>query len=490
MKVNTKLLLFSGLVALFATGCSSFLEEYSQDERVPASLKDFEEILYGEAYFKNDHLPYEYLEYLTDDVTSMYNAKNTGGDDTRQDYFGYYAWQPIPEVTPQGGLKNDLSWEQLYHRILIANVLLEKLPSISGAPEEKASLEGEAYAIRANSYFLLINLYAEPYTSREEAMKTPGVPINSHTYGEDTNFPRATVAEVYDQITNDLTRGLEAFRKSKGEKNIFRWNEAALLTLSSRVYLYLRDWDKAARYAALSIEKNPYLRDLNVLETEDPKHEKAFLSKDNREINFSYGFYMPQALSSGHLYYLKPSDDLTSQFEKSDLRYTGTTGRYIKSVRVRIGGGIFNPIYGYFTTVGKNGSSDDTGVYGYAIRSAEAYLNRAEALAMKGDKSGAIADLNALRVVRHRKGTLLLAEPATSEEVIRLVREERRRELCFEFQRWFDLRRWGKPALHHDYITNGADDTRTEYKLEASSPRYTLPIPQAVLSSDASLGKN
>ncbi len=486
----SKSVLLSGLMCLLFPGCHSFLDEYSQDERVPATVKDYEEILYGEAYFKNEHLPYEYVELLSDDVTAMYNAANINGDDTRQEVYGYYTWQDNPEVTPQGGLRNDVAWEKLYHQILTANVVLEKVAGIEGKTEDKARLEGEAHAIRAFAYFLLVNLYADPYTTPAEASKTPGVPINTHTYGEDTNFPRATLAEVYDVIISDLEAGMQAFAKDDAPKNIFRWNEAALATLGSRIFLYMRNWDKAKEYADIALSKNAYLRDLNAKNAEDPQYTKPFITKDNREINYSFGFYLPKPLSSGHLYYFKPSDELLALYSEGDLRYFNNVGNFITAKKVRVGGGFWNPIYAYFTSINKNGLTDDALVYGYAIRSAEAYLNRAEALAMKGDRAGALADLATLRAARLTKEAAALSDPASDEEMIRMVRDERRRELCFEMQRWFDLRRWGKPGLTHEYITDGEANTREVFTLPANSPKYTLPVPQAVLNSDAALGKN
>lgn len=490
MNTIYKSILISGVATLLFTGCGSFLEEYSQDERVPATIKDYKEILYGEAYFKNDHLPFEYTEFLTDDLTATFNAKNTTGDDTRQEVFGYYTWQDNPEVTPTGSLKNDLSWENFYHQILTANVVLDRLPDLQGTPEERAELEGEAHAIRAYAYFMLVNLYAPAYTNREEATKIPGVPINNQTYGEDRNFPRNTVSEVYDLIAGEIESGMAAFGKTTAPKNIYRWNEAALATLASRVFLYMRDWDKAKAYADKALSKNSYLRDLNVKNSEDPEHEIPFISSGNREINFTFGFYMPKPLSTFHLYYFTPSNELLNLYEEGDLRYYNNSGNFITASRVRVGGSIFLPVYAYLITINKNGITDDTGVFGYAIRSSEAYLNRAEALAMKGNKEGALADLNTLRAARLTKGAAPLSTPASDEEMIRMVRDERRRELCFEFHRWFDLRRWDQPEITHEYITDGEKDTRETYTLPKGSPKYTLPIPQEVRLSDAALGQN
>lgn len=69
--------------------------------------------------------------------------------------------------------------------------------------------------------------------------------------------------------------------------------------------------------------------------------------------------------------------------------------------------------------------------------------DRAEAYAEKGDKDKALQDLKTIREKRLKVYEEVQA--VTKEDVIRRVREERRRELSFEFHRWFELRRWDRP---------------------------------------------
>ena len=121
------------------------------------------------------------------------------------------------------------------------------------------------------------------------------------------------------------------------------------------------------------------------------------------------------------------------------------------------------------------------------IRISEAFLNRAEAYAQLKNTTGALADLNELR--RNRiKGyaDIHISDPALLLEEVRL---ERRLELCFDEQRWFDLRRYGMPSITHRYRYKKADPWMV-YTLKEKDPMYTLPISNVALENNTSLEQN
>lgn len=75
------------------------------------------------------------------------------------------------------------------------------------------------------------------------------------------------------------------------------------------------------------------------------------------------------------------------------------------------------------------------------MRLAELYLNYAEAANENGNKAAAVAAVN---VVRARAGMPAI-NPVSKEEARMLIRNERRVELAYEENRYFDVRRWSKP---------------------------------------------
>lgn len=67
--------IYALLLLALLPACNSFLEEYSQDRRVPKDVNEFSEILFGEAYF-DDILPFHYLDLLTDDVKAEHKKQS------------------------------------------------------------------------------------------------------------------------------------------------------------------------------------------------------------------------------------------------------------------------------------------------------------------------------------------------------------------------------------------------------------------------------
>ena len=75
-------------------------------------------------------------------------------------------------------------------------------------------------------------------------------------------YERNTVAEVYQQVLEDLTEA-ERLLSQTTRKSIYRADITATYLLQSRVYLYMQNWEQAAAYAQKVIEKQPALQDLN-----------------------------------------------------------------------------------------------------------------------------------------------------------------------------------------------------------------------------------
>jgi len=75
------------------------------------------------------------------------------------------------------------------------------------------------------------------------------------------------------------------------------------------------------------------------------------------------------------------------------------------------------------------------------MKTGEMYLTMAECQARLGDLNGAMQTLNTLRSKRVKGSGAALATPATTEETVKLIIDERRRELAMGFNRFFDLKR-------------------------------------------------
>jgi hypothetical protein len=284
---------------------------------------------------------------------------------------------------------------------------------------------------------------------------------------EDRKFVRESVAEIYRQIESDLKEAITCFKASNLTKTCFRWNLPATYLLASRVSLYKKEYDKAIEYATYVIAAQPQLYDLSAMSDDD-----YFLNEKNPEILFTYGYYLVSYYAWLAKCNFPISDDLQALYGDNDWRLT----HFFYKRRA---------VY----TAQKSETSGTTGIYGYAFRTAEAYLNRAEAYAGKGDKDKALQDLKTIREKRLKVYEEVQA--VTKEDVIRRVREERRRELSFEFHRWFDLRRWDRPRIEHTFTPDiKQPDVVEKYVLEKDDPAYTLPLPRSVVEYDPTLVDN
>jgi hypothetical protein len=77
------------------------------------------------------------------------------------------------------------------------------------------------------------------------------------------------------------------------------------------------------------------------------------------------------------------------------------------------------------------------------MRLSEVYLTRAESRAMLNNLTGALADLNVIRV----RAGLTPSIAATQAALLTAIRKERRLELAHEGQRFFDLRRYNETGI-------------------------------------------
>ena len=198
------------------------------------------------------------------------------------------------------------------------------------------------------------------------------------------------------------------------------------------------------------------------------------MTGDNPEIIFSQGSLSLQNSFSGEGGDFCVSRDLLDLYDEGDYRYSIYFERSVRSDSVGLG-------RKYKMGTHRSLVSDF-----YMLRTAEGYLNMAEACAMLGDAFTASEYLNRLR--RHRIAGY--QDTVYSEtDIVNVVRNERRKELVLEGHRWFDLRRQGMPQITHVYIDtdNGAE---MEYVLQKEDSRYALVIPSEIRELNPNLTQN
>lgn len=481
-----KNIFFLSFVLLLFTGCSKFLEERSQSEMTPIYTKDYSEVLFGDGYPISQRLQPQ-IRYMDDDV-QCYNLQFALGTyaNVARGSRAAYSWQPDFMEVSKDELSEDLkfynSWETYYKLILGTNVALQYADISIGTINEKWQLKGEAFALRAYYYFMLVNLYGLPYNDKmTDPATNPGVPLKLDANVQETFPTRNSVKEVYTSMIRDTDSAIHYLEKDKVQQSIYRVNFIVAHQIAARIYQQMENWDKVIEHSNLVIAERPTLRNLNTTTTND----LVFLSLQNPETYWTFGNSQeqrPSAINGTHTV----SANLIETFEANDLRNI----RYFEPVPPAILVFVNVPYYNF-----KLANPDNPSAYkGIAWRTPEVYLNRAEAYLQRYKQTSVLADaqkglddLNHLRANRLSNPTPWTV--GTPDEMLQLCREERRRELFMEEAfRWFDLRRYGMPSISHHYVQDA--QLTTTYTLRERDPQYTLPIPRAALDLNPGLIQN
>lgn len=457
------------LLICIMSSCGDFLEESSQDLMIPKSVKDYKELFFGEVMTDNKAVLHPYLEYMTDDVKDQCyygTSPRAFANDWREAMWSYYTWQRDPEIGINNAFANDVAWASYYHKILMTNIILDKLPTIDGTDMERKDLAGEAYFMRAYSYFMLANLYGQIYNPAT-AGKDLCVPINDETSLSDKMMRRATNANVYAKMEEDINRAIQCFKAVRGGKTVFRPNLPSAYLLASRIALFQEKYDRTILYS-----DSVFKATSQALYKLKEAGTHYFFSANNKEILLSYGTTTLEGYMKDDFRYagqLVVSDDLLKLYSADDLRlmsyFRYVTGSQTKPVKKQ---------YSFYAPL--KWSKNSPTIYSNTFRISEALLNRAEAYAEQGNTNKALADLNELREYRMKAG----AVPITIDKdgIVVTVRKERRRELAFEGFRWFDLRRYGCPPLQHTYTSLQNEAAGDIFKLQDKGA-YVLPIPKS-----------
>lgn len=365
--------------------------------------------------------------------------------------------------------------------------------------DELEVLCGEAYFARALAYSELVKLFCVDYKSDDDAKKQLGVALRT-SYYSDQPIVRSSLYDSYQQVLSDLDKAAEYLALDEDYDPAFDgylynysafFNEYTVYALRARVALYMRYYDDAVKYSSKIIDSKMYtLSSVNSEYSAGVSYYDLMWQNDlSTEVIWKVGFTASDhggALGSIFFNYdyssYKP--DYVPAKWVLDL-YSQTDGRYNAFFRTATTGyshGLTWPlVYKYW------GNQD---LYAEAnllntsmpkvFRLSEQYLIRAEAYCNMEtpDYSKAARDLSTLRAARYTSGNSV----ALSEDnAMKVIEEERVKELFMEGFRLQDLKRWGKGFEREPQdqsLSNGSS-----LKVSADNPLFVWPIPQHEIES-------
>jgi hypothetical protein len=451
---------------VLCASCGNFLEEYPNDQSYVVNTEDLNELLVGDGYMPataGADIGY-WIQVMDDDA--LFVASNS----TRRDGSPFYWWQPDANT--------QTTWGNLYKRIGVLNAILDEVERFRDEPGDGyRKVKGEALFLRAGYYYYLVNIYALPY--REASATTdPGVPLKLTSTIEDRRYSRESVDACYRLIIADLRTSI-ANLKGLVPLTAYRASEMAARTLLGRVALYMHDWETARLQCDTILERGNYrLVDHNTL---GPVAETNTVTFNSTDMIFTSGTSTTVGGDFGPTLSPKfrPSDELLALFQVDDLRRIYYHSYPSPMLQAEI---ILKSVSRLVAAC-----SDI-----FVLRLPEVYLNRAEALVMLDRDDEAIADLQALRACRFAAPDAINLSDSL---LLAFVRDERRREFCFEGQRWFDLRRYAvyptwpfQREIRHpyyEYTTISGDMVLKKFDEEPQYYVLSIPENEVVLNGGA-----
>lgn len=513
MKKLNILLLLSCLLGCFS--CDDFLAETPSDELTPESTQAFSELLLYEGYLPSNQQVSEMLPFLDDDIASNYPyseyAFEVGYDEEAMEKRLYYTWQPraVDEImnSKDGGTSSTASgcvpWQSHFKCILGCNIVLANVDESIGMEIDKSFLKGEALCLRAFHYFQLVNLYGWPYNDKKNDPKTSlGVPIVTNPEIGVLSVARNTVDEVYALIVEDIENSVKYFDEGKKEMNHkYRVSPLVAHLLASRIYLYMENWDKALEHAKVVMEQK------ELCDYTQGMPESIFTA-ENDDILWMFGkkedvcalretASMSSAFVGSYAFYENfENEEWTDcraagffEVSRDSVFETGYDPETYEPFKNLVSTSVTVAVKKYL------GVSED---YTRGLRVTEAYLNAIEALLGQYKEGNTQAGTEALRQLNNFRAKRYLTtsgspisnlEMKSADELIEIYRLERRKELCYEGHRWFDLRRFGMPRLEKHWMTDEKGNYE-KYVLEEHDPLYVLEIPAYVLNLNPGLQPN
>lgn len=386
-----------------------------------------------------------------------------------------------------------ISWNRMYRSIAAANTAVKAARSINAEEKVRNELEAKARFIRGFTYFHLVRCFGDiPYLDSpvesaevlDGIRRTPEDEVYEHII-EDLIFARTHLPAKYTPVTRNIgTKGSAATALADVYLTLKRFPEAATEARFVIANESNFDYQLAANYQdlfnadkAASLKEPIFTYELNNSMTWGGYNQMEGLINLTRVRDLA-ARSLSVAVPSLKVYNSWDSRDYRKKVCFEDTVLVGGKKTALVDTKFRVP----RPhIAKYFRYPGPQTSGNDRASdHHYCLyRYAEVLLIAAEAIAeSEGATREAIGYVNRIRERARFNGVKATTFPANVEEsvsktdFIKIIREERRLEFAFEFNRWYDIKRWG--MLEEAF----ASPTSLEPHQVNVERDYLFPIPQ------------
>lgn len=392
-------------------------------------------------------------------------------------------------------------WRLYYSAINNVNNVIENQERIEPEnEEEQAQLDrflGEAYFLRAYYYNRLAIRYGQLYNP-SSAESDMGVSLVL-TFDITQKPARASVAETYRQIIDDIGEAKRLLAGVDGSPSHHRITLDAVMALETRVRLHMQDWSGVIPVAEQLINTGTYplitteegLRDMWHHDTSSEVILQVFASNPNELGSSMVPLLGYRSSEDDYNPDWIPNQWVIDLYEEDDIR----RNVYLAELPVYMDGQNYYDDGIMLANKYPGNPELYTGNTNYqhkpkVFRIAEVYMNLAEAQYYVNE-ANALSTLNTLRVARG----LDALNNLSGQALLEAIQEERTRELMFEGWRLDDLHRWGlpvdrtsKPPQLAGPVLPGEDFTNL-YR-EPYHPKMIWAIPSRDLTTNPNMVQN
>ncbi|SMC60358.1 RagB/SusD family nutrient uptake outer membrane protein [Pedobacter nyackensis] len=347
-----------------------------------------------------------------------------------------------------------LDWEVPFSQIFYANSVLKVLEEKNFKDQKQSNrTKGWASFIRAYACYDLVKNFSPVYNSITAASDL-GIPIKLSP-DVDQVTQRSSLQSTFDHIFRDLEIAGRLLDAEVPERNKNRPSKAAVLALKARIYLYMGNYSMAEIAADSCLLYHNKLIDYNGIST---TATTPFTWNTDEVIYQSTQVVNYYDLSGyGNVPKFQVNPNFIALYSDNDLRkvifFSKTGVNKYNMKRGYVGGGSY-PFTGLATD--------------------EVLIIKAECLARRGETALSMETLNQYLIKRYKKNLFTKLTASTTEEAIRLVLEERVKELIWRGLRWSDLKRFNRDGMN---ITLIRVINNITYSLPPNDSRYVFPIP-------------
>ena len=368
-----------------------------------------------------------------------------------------------------------------YTIIRRANAILENIDKFADGPF-KNNAKGQALALRAMTYFDMSRVYSKTYENATTADST--MPYVTTT--DPTIKPaKESLRGFYDKVIADLETAKSIISTTN---DIYHFNKSSVSGILSRVYLYKGDFSNCITASNDALGTTPVVPNIATfpLIWTDATPSGVLLKIRNTTVDnvntLGVNYYQTVGGQKKSEYVVEYN--FKQQFLANDIRST----TYIQTGPFN--GQNYNHVIKY---AGRGGGEPDGVLDAKVIRTAEVLLNRAESYYRNSNPTAALTDLILLKTNRY---TGYIADSASGLPGIALLNEiynQRRLELAFEGDRFWDLKRRNLPVLRDGTkgdLANGSGIPYVFTTLPVGDYRFLLPFPQDEVTFNTNLKQN